>query len=271
VVPLSVIEHLSRFLAANFWPRGTHPMAREQAISTAGAKWVNITFGAQLQGFDTAGDPDGVRKRVLERLLSPAGVNFLYRLYSERFFSSLEREARAQSRGADNTPLSDAQIADMYTLYGNMAHGLAGAIRAFIRTPNIRHQVSGYAKACTDASLAYRRFADSLRDNGDKGDKGDKGGGNNSLDSAKTYQAAIMSREQKREELASMLRRHGALPGLDSDSLVYVAQWLYRRGEGKNQGFAALADVLDTCAARLSAIGDQHRLGAIRSADASHE
>jgi hypothetical protein len=261
VVPLSVIEYFSHFLAANFWPRGTHPMAREQAISTAGAKWANVTFGAQLQGFPPAGDPAETRKRVLERLLSPTGVNFLYRLYSDRFFTSLEREARAQSRGADNTPLSDAQIADMYTLYGNMAHGLAGAIRAFMRTPNIRPLVAGYAQARADAGAAYRRFADSLRDKG----------GADSLDNAKAYQAAIMSREQKREDLSAALRRHGALPGLDSDSLIYVAQWLYRRGEGKNNAFTALADVLDTCAARLSAIGDQHRLGAIRPADLSHE
>jgi hypothetical protein len=265
VLPLSVVEDFSRFLAANFWPRGTHPMAREQASSTAGAKWANVIFGAQLQGFAPSSDPAGTRKRVLERVFTSAGVKTLYALYAERFFSSLERQARVQSRGANNTPLSDAQMADMYTLYGNMAHGLAGAIRAFMRTPNIRDLVSGYAQASTDAGLAYRRFADSLRDN--DGNNSDV----DSLDNAKAYQAAIMSREQKREELAAALRRHGALPGLDSDSLVYVAQWLYRRGQGKDKAFAALADVLDTCAVRLAAVGDQHRLGAIRSADASHE
>ena len=63
----------------------------------------------------------------------------------------------------------------------------------------------------------------------------------------------MVQREQRREELASALRSHGALQSLDSDTLVYMAQWLYRRGEGKEQSFRALASVLDACAARLKA------------------
>ena len=247
VVPFTVLEDMARFLANNFWPAGTHPMARDRAITTATLKWANVKYGGQLQGFGVSGNTVEKRRQVLDYVFTPAMINTLYNMYAHRFFDTFDKEARAQLKGADKKTLDNAQLGDMYDVYAVASQGLVETIYAYIYTPNIRDLVSEYATAATEAAEAYKVFAVNMQ----------SGNGANA-EIARRYQSAILDRDQKRGALTAALQQNGAPKNMDADSLAYVAQWLFRRGENSNDSLAALANVVHSCALTFRSIGTQY-------------
>lgn len=248
VVPLAIIQDMAKFLAANFWPAGSHPMARNGAITTATVKWANVKYGGQLQGFGVTGaDAAAKRKTALDYVFTPAMLNSLYAMYSQRFFETFDKEARALTRGPDKKPLDSAQLGDMYDVYAVASQGMVETIYAYLYTPNARELVSEYAVAATEASEAYRLFAANLQN-----------GNASNVEIARRYQSAILERDQKRDALTAALLQHGASRTMDADSLAYVAQWLFRRGEDKKETLTALAAIIHTCALTFRSIGTQY-------------
>lgn len=250
VAGLAVIEELAKFLADNYWPAGTHPRAHRQGISTVTVRWANAKFGVSLREF-SVNQADIVRERtrVLNYVFMPSMVRGLYDLYSERFFAALEREALSQRRGPEERPFSKAELAEMYGLYETMARGLAGTARAYADTPGARALSRAYLDAERQAEEVHQRLL-AARQNGSSGGTA----------LAEQYRTAVLQREQQRETLTSALRRSGSTHGLDSDSVLYTALWLYRRGDGSRAATRALADILDQCADSLEK--KQHRTGA---------
>lgn len=242
VVPVTFVDDLAAFLAENYWPAGTHPMATNKGVTTASLKLANLKYGSQLHGLNApseAATPQ--RQQVLEYVFLPSMLQGLYALYSPRFVQALDQQAHLQTRGDGKTALTDAQIAEMYGLYATQAKGLADAVRAYSQEPEARELVAAYDRASSGASEAYRQFTESKESDGGE------------LVNASRYQEAVIRREQAKEELANTLQSNGSLKGLDADTLVYTAQWLYRRGKNQEQMFRALASVLDACASKMRA------------------
>lgn len=238
VVGLATIQDLARFLADNYWPAGTHPRARRRGISTASVKWANVMFGGQLQGFNVNhANPVQERSRVLNYLFMPSMIKGLYELYNDRFFTALEKEALSQRRGPENRPLNQYEVAELYELYGTMAKGLAGTVRAYVSAPDTATLARAYADAAQRAEEANQRVLTAGHANSP---------GRASL--AKQYRTAVTRREEQRDSLVAALRRSGAPRGLDPDAMAYTALWLYRRGSNIQAAAGALADVLDACA-----------------------
>jgi len=248
VVGLALAQDLATFLAENYWPAGTHLMARERGISTADVRRMNYRHGGQLHGFAGTHDNPGIeRERVLRYAFTPSMVRALYRLYDERFFSALRTEAAAQKRGPDQSPLTPPQIAEMFGIYSGMAQNLAGVVRAYADTPQIRPLVAAYAQASAEAAEAFTAYAESREQ------------GSDSAKASQAYQSALKRREQTRSALAAAIRRGGATrQGLDAESLAFTAQWLYRRGENAAPTLPVLAEILEDCALRLSAIQQEY-------------
>ena len=250
MVSLAVVQDLAKFLADNYWPAGTHPRARRRGISTATLKWANAIFGARLQGFSV--DRNKIpqeRLRVLNYAFMPSMMRGLYDVYAERFLDALERQALSRRFGPGNRPPSKAELAEMYSLYATMAKGLAGTARAYADTPGARSLARSCVEADEQAEEANRRFIGAARDNAPA---------RAALE--RQYRAAILRREQQRDALALALRAKGT-QGLDNESVVYAALWLYRRGEGAQAATRALADVLNACAAALEARRDGNKAG----------
>ncbi|MCL1939618.1 MAG: hypothetical protein FWG04_03025 [Desulfovibrionaceae bacterium] len=247
VVGLALVQDLATFLAENYWPANTHLMAREHGISTADVRRVNYRYGEQLHGFAAAHNNPGIeRERVLRYVFAPSMLRALYRLYDERFFSALRTEAAAQKRGPAQSPLTPLQIAEMFGIYSGMAQSLAEAVRTYADTPRIRSLVAAYVQASTETADAFTAYAESREQ------------GNYSAKTSQAYQSALKRREQAKDALASAMRRGGARQELDAESLAYIAQWLYRRGENAAATLAVLAEILEDCALRLSAIQQEY-------------
>ena len=249
IVSAAMVRDMAAFLAANYWPVGTHPMAQSRGISTVGVQWLNHRYGGQLHGFAVARDnPVAARERVLQYVFMPSMLRALHRLYSERFFAALRTEAAAQRRGPEESPLTMAQTAEMFGIYSGMAESLAGAVRAYADTPQIRSLVAAYARASTETAGAYAAFAESR----------ERGDGSAVSKTSQAYQDTLKQREQAKAALAAAMRRGGAGQGIDAESLVYAAQWLYRRGAHTEATLNALAEILDASALHLATLQQEY-------------
>ena len=242
IVSAGFVEGLARFLTDNYWPAGTHPMAKRRPFTTADIKWANLKYGVQLEGFSVGGNaPQAGRRKVLQYVLMPSMVKGLYNLYSERFVAALEYEALTRPRtlnGKERT-LTGPETAQMFGLYANQARAVSGTMRSYFADERNKELVQSYIKSEEDVHNAYQLYSEVNE------------GRTQSHTAARDYQGAVIRREQARENVASSLRKGGNTRGLDTDSLLFVAMWLHRRQADDNSALFALADVLEDCAARL--------------------
>lgn len=242
IVSAGFVEGLARFLVENYWPAGTHPMAKRRPVTTADIKWANLKYGAQLEGFSVGSNtPQTGRQKVLNYVLMPSMINGLYHLYSERFVAALEYEALTRPRplnGRERT-LTGPETAQMFGLYANQARAVSGTMRSYFADEHNRNLVQAYIRSEEDVHDVYQLYSEVNE------------GRVQSHTAARDYQGAVIRREQARERIASALRTGGNTRGLDTDSLLFVAMWLHRRQAEDNSALFALADVLEACAARL--------------------
>ncbi|MDR2076261.1 MAG: hypothetical protein LBP61_04935 [Desulfovibrio sp.] len=247
LIGIAFIHDLAAFLVENYWPAGTHPLAGSRGISTADLKWANNKYGVQLEGFRVnSANPDSERKRILRHVLSPSMVKGLYALYRDRFLEALAREAATRRRGLGGTErvLTPAEISGMFRFYAGQARGLAGAMRAYFSREDMAARVAACAGAAEKAAAARLRYQESLSANPA------------SLSaSAREYQQAVIRRDQERANLAAALRRGGNTRGLDAESLVFVAMWLYRRAPEDAPALRGLIAILEDLAGRLETAG----------------
>lgn len=240
MVRLDFVQAMARYLARNYWPSDSHPAARGRGITTAGTKLTNLTFGVPMRGFGVSPEsgPAG-RKRVLDYAMNKEMLNALYTLYGKRFFSALAKAADERRIPDENgRPLTPAERSEMYALYAERARALAGVIRACCAAPDLDERITAYTEAEEQVYTVYEQLLNQP-----------SGANRSSLQSA--YQQATVKRDQAREMAASSLRRAGDTKGMDTDSLVYIAAWLNRRGFEKSDAFQAMADTLDRVAAQL--------------------
>ena len=246
VVGSAFITDLASFLTDNYWPRGTHPMARNTGVTTAGLRWANMRYGAGLTAFGlNTEDPVSGRRRLLDYAFSPGMIRGLYRLHAGSFLAALEKAAR--SRITERGPLDETQCAEMFAIYARMAKGLSGCIRAYQRTPGIRSLVASYAEASEKAAQDYLQYAEAMEAAPVAKSR-----------AAERYRISVTLREQQKAHLAAAMRRGGDTGGLDADSLVYAALWLHRRGEGRNAALTAAAEVCAACSERLFELSRRH-------------
>jgi hypothetical protein len=246
VVTPAMIDDLARFLADNYWPEGSLPIARGRG-STASLRLAGLRFGNVAQKSQAA-DPARARGRLLNYVLMPSMIHALYGLYGERFPAALEREALNRQRGPQGKAFTNAQVAAFFRDYAAVARSLAGVIHAYLGDPRIAGLLETYTRAADEASAAYQRYEESARNGADRSG------------SADAYQEAVGRRELRRADVAAALRRGGDTQGLDTDSLVYAASWLYRRGGSVNQALSALAEVCSSGAGRLDALSARYNL-----------
>jgi hypothetical protein len=242
MVTPAVIDELARFLADNYWPEGSLPIGRGRG-STASLRLAGLRFGNVAQRTPAA-DPTRARGRLLNYVLMPSMIHALYGIYGERFPAALEREALNRQRGPQGKAFTNAQVAAFFRDYAAVARGLSGVIHAYLGDPRIAGLLETYTRAADEASTAYLRYETSAR--------ADRSG------LADAYQEAVSRRELRRVDVAAALRRGGNTQGLDTDSLVYAASWLYRRGGSVNQALNALAEVCASGAERLDTLGARY-------------
>ncbi len=259
VIPPAFIDDLAKFLAENYWPKGTHPSARAGGISTVSLKWANLRYGAELRGLPRqGGDTPRIRAAILDYALNASTVSRLYGAYADRFATALGTAAaghRVGPKGQERN-LTPAETREMFTIYANQARALGAALRTYAGDPAMPGRVQALLQAEQEVYAANLDYLDSMAEYERARDAKNRSAVNaaqSAMDAAaKEYQQRIQTRGRAEEALEKAMATPAAR-ALGGDSLVYCAAWAYRRGEAKIPALRALAKSLEDIAARLQA------------------
>lgn len=252
VVRPAFVDDIAAFLTQNYWPRGTHPSAKNGGITTTSLRWANLRYGAELRSLDG-------RQAVLHYVLNPVTVNKLYSLYAGSFVTSLVRAAETYSVGEGEAKrlLTGAERKEMFSIYSSFAARVSGALVQYAAAPGMVAKVETYAKAEALVEEANKVYIESViaYENSMEGTdntvataarlKRDK--------EAATYQKRIRERETARRSLVRAMSGGKTDVG-SGDTLVYVAFWAYRRGADSAPALRACAKALSDMSAKLAAM-----------------
>ena len=254
VVTSDFFRNLARWLVDGYRPSARAGQSGRTTVSLIAA---NMRYGTGLYGLRHA-DGDSVRGReaVLRYVYTPGMLDALYRLYVDRFMADMARAA-LEGRSGGKQPLTDAQAADMFTVYAGSFRQVAAALRGVAAVPDLNARVLAVREAGQEVVRANGLFAEVLyayeeaRDAGRAADA--EALRRKMIESSQMTEQAVRARSAARRSLADAVRRGagGRTPG--EDSLIYLAEWVRRRGDGAADATLMAANVLVRLADRFAA------------------
>lgn len=236
------VGSLARWLARQYKP------GANGGSLNAGVQALNQECGVKL-----AGQAQGGRSGLLRYAFHPAMINGLYRLYIDRFMDDLQEAAK--ERGLDAR-----QTGEFRTALAGRAALLASALSGALETSGLpaslaRIEALGQKAVDANADLTAAVFElDEQRQN--KAAKQAVDAAQLRVDGASArYRRAADDHAKAQNALAAEIRRQAG-PGLDEDSLLFIAAWAARREAEGGEARAALeacVQTLHNLAARLRA------------------
>lgn len=174
-------------------------------------------------------DPLKSRSSILNYVFTPGMLEALYRMYSPAFIEEMERSARASRK----TPLTDAQVADMFEVYAEKFRRLAVSLdaSAAIDLPALSAAILREAGHESDANESFARAYMALslaREHGDRDEIAIQ-----SRRMAESTRVAGMyadRQERARNDMVYAIRRKAEGQALSSAELLFLGEWLSRRG-----------------------------------------
>lgn len=253
VVGMGFVRGMARWLVASYQPsaggRGS------TAASLAGA---NIRFGSSLEGLRHVGDdPVRGRESVLAYAYTPGMLDALYRMYADRFIIAMTQAAAEKS--GDRPPLSPAQTADMFSVYAGQFRLVSASLRGAAALPDLHERILSLHKAGDGVVKANGTFADALFAFEEARDAGKKAEAEKlrlrMQDASHGTEKAIQTRARERRDLADAIKRNAGGRTLNEDALVYLAEWIDRRGDhaGSAEATVMAASVFDKLADQCEA------------------
>ncbi|MCH5277072.1 MAG: hypothetical protein J1E80_04465 [Desulfovibrionaceae bacterium] len=253
VVTMDFFRDMARWLVDGYRPPARAGQRGRTMRSLISA---NMRYGAGLSGLRHAGgDPVRGRGAVLQYVYTPGMLDALYRLYVDRFMAEVARAALEARPG--KKPLTDAQAADMLTVYAGAFRQVAAALRGVASVPDLDRSVQAVREAGQEVVRANSLFAETLYAYEEARDGGRAAEAERLRqklrERSRVTERAVQSRNSARQALADAIRRGagGRTPG--EDSLVYLAEWVQRRGEGAPDATRMAANVLVRLADRFTA------------------
>ncbi len=226
VIPLPFVDDVATWLVKRYTPRGTNFSVTS----------LNARYGEKMHTLMPAGNQDtlSVRARVLRYAFNAPMMNALYGLYADRFVKAMnvaaQKEVQAGKKVVPSKILS-AYAADFQTL--------GGLLQAIGSTEDFINRIHDYENAVQNTLAVHTQITKAVHDFNTAKDTGENIGtlrlrvdGLNA-----TYQRSIHQRNMAKENLVGAIRQKLSAPKyVDTESILFVAQWLDRRvTRGMNQ------------------------------------
>lgn len=266
VVSLDFVGDLATYLAASYWPAGTHPSARGKDVGTASLKSLNQRYGIDLHGFNpgtgAVRDYNRDRELILNYVFMPSMIQALTNLYSDRFVDALAALETVTDARGNARSLSRPQRVAMLEYYAAEARALSDAISAYAATPDAAVLVNAYIRSEQEAQSANARCLDAKQALEIATEVGDQAGVQEAGRDVARLDAAYrrsMERQRSAEAAVRAMMNKGTAGRLGGADLVYAACWLNRRAASGEAYKAAASSTLFV--SRLLA----ERAGALRS------
>ncbi|MCL1889016.1 MAG: hypothetical protein FWF99_00735 [Desulfovibrionaceae bacterium] len=256
VVTADFVRDLAEFLAANYWPRGSHVAAMDRENSTASLSAVNQRYGMALTSFTSTRAREGRRdfyrdrRLLLNYVFNPYMLPALTRMYADQLAGCLVESAGGQIRNAGGREirLGDEEIISMLRYYARYARAAGRVLLAYAESGSAHERIrvlrqaeeAGFEANARMLEASYRQdvaLAQGERENIRLAAEAVSQAG-------EEYRLAVLALREAREQVA--LSVAGGQEGfLDNDSLVYIANWAARRGPRGGQSLQAASASMD--------------------------
>jgi hypothetical protein len=203
----------------------------------------NMRYGMNMRGMERQGkDLAGARAHILRYAFNPAMLEALYGIYAERLVDEVARVALAPDQGK---ALNEAQLDDLYRAYAAFFADLAGMVGGIAAMPDLKGRIETINRANQQTIALHRQLAenvfalDEAREKKDDADIPDIEARIENLNGR--YRAGLQGQSNARAALVSAIRNNssGQTPGLDDESVIFLALWIERRMDKQ-------ADALET-------------------------
>ena len=225
VVTPRFVSDMAGWLASKYIPSHHEGRGGRSAVTLvqANARYSN---SGTLRSVER--DPLKSRSSILNYVFTPGMLEALYRMYSPAFIEEMERSARASRK----TPLTDAQVADMFEVYAEKFRRLAVSLDASsaVDLPALSAAILREAGHESDANESFARAYMALslaREHGDRDEIAIQ-----SRRMAESTRVAGMyadRQERARNDMVYAIRRKAEGQALSSAELLFLGEWLSRR------------------------------------------
>ena len=225
VVTPRFVSDMAGWLASKYIPSHHEGRGGRSAVTLvqANARYSN---SGTLRSVER--DPLKSRSSILNYVFTPGMLEALYRMYSPAFIEEMERSARAARR----TPLTDAQVADMFEVYAEKFRRLAVSLDASsaVDLPALSAAILREAGHESDANESFARAYMALslaREHGDRDEI--------AIQSRRMAESTRMAgmyadrQERARNDMVYAIRRKTEGQALSSAELLFLGEWLSRR------------------------------------------
>jgi hypothetical protein len=225
VVRHDFVRDVSSYLVARYLPGGTKKNPGAMGRFDLNVKSVNIRYGVDFPGLNVdPADTMGARKAVFGHVLQGPVLDFLHAAYTPLFLDSLDESLRSTAHtlaSGQSAPVTDAQRTEMLTLLSGRLRSVGQTVAVLARTETIRPLVTKYLQDIDNVGQAHLAFWNLQGENASPAAR----------DEASTrIKTTIQTREISRQRLLQAIVSAADPQGLDASELIYLAQWIYRRG-----------------------------------------
>lgn len=225
IVGHDFVEDLSLYLVEHYLPAGIKKNPGTQARFDLNVKSVNIRYGIDFPGLNVnATDTLVSRRKIFDHVLQGPVLDFLHAAYTPLFLDSLDRVLAATVHvlptGQSQT-ITLEQRAEMLGLLATRFEAIGRAVAILASNDAIRPLVARYLEDMDKVSQAHLAFWNLQADNASPAATAEAG---------TRIKTTIQTREISRQRLLQAIVGAGAPQGLDASELIYLAQWIHRRG-----------------------------------------
>jgi hypothetical protein len=251
-VPLSFVEDLSAFIAAQYHPAGAVGNPSPNGVLDLTFQKINMRYGLNPALLNYAGPSaaDG-RSHVLGYVFSPGILAGLTDLYDQEFIHNLLEEARNSTwtfPDSGGQPvernLTPGEIKDFLHLVAVYLSDGARVFAAIAEDPDILRTTADYLAAAQDVKAAYAEM--------------NKAGvsGEAMTAAGQTIKRAIVRREELKSSLLDGLDQKIKAGAIQRDDVLFLCQWALRRTQTQkadNRAFHDLSWALSSVSETLKA------------------
>lgn len=254
IVRHDFVQDLSSYLVARYLPGGTKRNPAPLGRFELNVKSVNIRYGVDFPGLNVdPADTLGARKTIFAHVLQTPVLEFLHAAYTPLFLDSLEQALQSATYTLANgqtAPVNDQQRTEMLNLLANRLKGIGQTVATLARNDAIRGLVAKYLQDMDNVSQAHLAFWNLQTENASVAAMGE---------ASARIKTTIQTREISRQRLLQAIVSSAGPQGMDASELVYLAQWVYRRGQDSPQAMAAVAKAGELLTRTADAVEERSR------------
>lgn len=226
IVRHEFVDDTATYFVDLYLPSGTQNNPTGPSRLDLNVKALNMRYGVDF--FGLAVDPVETlqsRKLIFAHVLQGPVLDFLHAAYMPLFLNSLDQSLQSAAftlPDGRTVPITPAQRREMMTMLAKKLRAVGQIVAILARTDSMRPLVTKYLEEMDKVTEAHLAFWNLQTEEASPAALSE---------GSARIKTAIQSREMSRQRLLQTIATLADPQGLDASELIYLAQWVYRRGQ----------------------------------------